>query len=453
MCMQEFFFGVATIKIPASPLDTNPPHYPAWESLLPVISSYERVKLIVGTITFIAPMRFLIIWYLLAIGWLLCCIAPGNSGKSDLNRVKRFARRVVVFLIRFGCRLILFVAGFYFVFTRGSFDKKARIIVATHHSIWDTLWLIWDTGAGQTAKLELFQNAVIGAFLELLESIPVDRHSRTGRKSALEAIKLRSKLSDAPLLVFPTGACSNCRELMVFKRGAFECGVPIQPVGIAYLARHFDMTLTRWPLWDLYRTMCQFTNFLAVTYLPISNPIQSELDDPALWSRTTRETMASEMCMQQVPFSLENEIVRTRCRDLGVIYNETKCTVSNLSLALSVVDTFVGLDKNKDGWIDESDFSNAFRTDSFTKILNVLKLPPVTPEEYISAAHNTNCWTEKGFTGWITGGRPPMPPRPLDPYREDAIEVAEVINHLSGNAPPDPLVANVFNLSNLIAKS
>jgi hypothetical protein len=111
---------------------------------------------------------------------------------------------------------------------------------------------------------------------------------------------------------------------MEFRRGAFEAGVAVQPVGIAYLARDNDMKLTRWVLWDMYRTVCQAVNFAALTVLPIRFPSEEEKHLPSVWAENVRLEMSRFLGMLVSPYSLEMEIIRTKCRDRGIPFNETK---------------------------------------------------------------------------------------------------------------------------------
>jgi 1-acyl-sn-glycerol-3-phosphate acyltransferase len=429
----------------------NPPEFPPWKSLTPN-STYERLKIAIATVTLIGPLKFLTIWILIFIGWLMVLpIGP----KTDTSTIGKVYRKVAFGLVRLGCRLILFTGGFYWVNVRGSPDDRAKILVSTHHSLWDSLWFIWSQGASQTAKADLFENPLVSGFLFVLNSVPVDRFSRKGRREAIHAIKERVKDTHGhPLLVFPTGICSNGRQLMEFKRGAFEPGVPIQPVGIAYPARHFDQTHSRWPLWDMYRSCCQIVNFLAITYLPARFPTPEEKCDTNSWAKSVREHMSLSLGMRKVNYAFETECVRLHCRSYGLIFNEEKCRITNLPLALSVVDAFSRLDCNRDGWIDEEDAAHAGQM--FQRAFKVAFPQIKTPMAPYHAAEDSttkmDSWMDVGMIGLITGGRKRLPPRPIDPHRDDALEVAEVIDFfnrclVSKASVPDASLVISFNLS------
>jgi 1-acyl-sn-glycerol-3-phosphate acyltransferase len=262
---------------------------------LPLIhlTLYERAKIFLFTVTLIAPIRFLAIWILLLIGWGLAKLGSVGIKPGIYSPPPTLMNTSIKYLLRFGIRWIMYIAGFYYVFVEGKADPRAKVLISTHSSLWDSLWMIFYLGTTQGAKIELFSLPIMGDFLRALLSLPIDRKSVDGRRIAIGEILLRAADPHyPPLLLFPTGCCSNTRQLMLYKRGAFQPLCPIQPVGISYPCRFYDMKLSPSSLWDLYRSVCQFTNHMAVTFLPIRYPSEEERDDPILWSRNVREEMA-----------------------------------------------------------------------------------------------------------------------------------------------------------------
>lgn len=431
------------------------PAYPAWRSLTPTLSTYELLKTLCASISLIAPLRFVTIWTLIGIGWVLVRFMP----KIDSNTIEKLSHRIIrqciVYIIRIGCRIILFVAGFGYIWKKGHHDGRARILVSTHHSLWDAFWFIWDCQASQTAKEELFRSPLVGPFLQAIESLPIDRVSREGRKAALLNIKERvSRGNGPPLVIFPTACCSNCRQLMSFKRGAFEPGVVVQPIGIAYPSRNYDLTLSRWPLWDMYRTMCQFVNFMTVTYLPIQYPPSRERHEPNVWADAVRNYMAGELRMQPVEHTFETELIRIQCRDNGIVFNETKCRIVNICLSIRVVNVFAQLIGRGQGWIFEANLPTEFQA-SFENIRSLVKLPEVPDRLYANACVNVDSWVEAGLKGLLTGGRPKLPRRARDNYRNDGIEIAEIITYfnkclMDRSISPDPTLVKLFRVSEFL---
>jgi len=332
----------------------------------------------------------------------------------------------------------MFIAGFYYVFVKGSVDPRAKILVATHSSLWDSLWLIYYVGTTQGAKIELFSLPVMGDFLRAFLSLPIDRKSVDGRRLAIAEILLRAADPHyPPLLLFPAGCCTNTRQLILFKRGAFQPLCPIQPVGISYPSRHYDMKLSQSSLRDLYRSLCQFTNHMAVTFLPIRYPSESEKTDPSMWAHNVREEMGLKLGMQLVDYRYEDELIRTKCRDSNVFMNDLKLEIRNYPLVEKLLDAFILIDANNDGWICLDDIQVAagrhIALEEYGDLLATVKLPPIN-HDYYSGSENFPdfaTWTEQGCIGFITGGRPKLKPRPVDLYFFNKIEFVEVVNYVN----------------------
>ena len=400
---------------------------------------YEVARITLMTLTGIAPFRFLIILLLFIIGGGLARLGVFCIKCSGSNRVRSAVDLGLWYTVRLGARLIMYVAGFFYVFTDGDHDSRSRLIISTHSSLWDGVWLLFYLGATQAAKHELFSLPFIGDYLRLMKSVPVDRNSDDGRRRAMVEIQRRAAdPSSPPLVVFPTACCCNCRQLIHFKRGAFEPLCPIQPIGIAYPSRHYDMKLSKWALWDLYRSVCQFTNTMTVTFLPVRIPNEQERADSSLWSSKVRSEMASKLGMQLVDYRYEDEIIRTLCRDKNVYLNELKLHIVDFRLVEKCVNAFALIDSDNDGWISFEDFQSArgpgdFTREQYQHILTVIKLPPIPDSEYSDPRNfpNTDSWTEQGFIRWLTGGRPKLCPRPRDVYFSTKFEFAEIVTYVN----------------------
>jgi len=422
-------------------------------SLTP-ISAVEWIKIVLMSVLGIAPFRFVLILTLFSIGGLLAKIGVLSMKRSERHTVNNIIPRVMWYIIRFGARLVMYIGGFTYVFTDGFHDQQANLLVATHTSLWDSIWLLFYIGATQAAKSELFEIPIIGDYLRLLESLPIDRNSEGGRRRAITDIQRRvSDPSYPPLVIFPTACCCNSRQLIHFKRGAFEPLSPIQPIGIFYPCRNYDMKLSKSSLWDLYRSVCQIQNYMSVTFLPIRYPNAEERRDPSLWASKVREEMAAKLGMQLVDYRFEDEVVRTSCRDKNVFLNELKLHIVDFRLTEKCIDAFALIDSDGDGWLSFEDFQS-FRGSEFTRtefgnILQVIKLPPIPIEEY---TRSQNCesydsWTEKGFIGWLTGGRPTLAARPIDPYFRDKLEFAEIVTYMNNLLhKPSPSVPRIQSI-------
>jgi hypothetical protein len=182
---------------------------------------------------------------------------------------------------------------------------------------------------------------------------------------------------------------------------------------------------------------------MTITFLPVRFPTEAERVEPALWSRNVREEMGIKLGMQLVPYTFETECIRVRSRDLGLAFNELKCSVRNLRLAIKITASFASMDANRDGWLCEEDadrvglhFSRAFRA-----CFKDIKQPE---SRNTNETINSDSWIETGMIGWLSGGRPLLPQRPPDPYRDDALEVTEVITYFDQTPSPEFIIA--FNV-------
>ena len=381
-----------------------------WKSLTP-IGYYESFKIMLATLTLVAPIRFLLLFLLLLIGWIL---APFPCFK---------------YVLRAGTRVVMFICGFYWVFQRGHPHEDARIFVSTHTSIWDALYLIYLVGACPAAKQDLFDMPMMGAYLRAFGSVPIDRHTSEGRARSVAAIahRVRSK----SLVVFPTGCCTNSRVLLPFKRGAFAAGVPIQPVGIAYLARYNDLKISPNMLWDLYRACCQGANWMAITFLPVVHQAEQE---------TVRADMAHTLGIELVNnYQLETDQLRIKCRDAH-IYFDHSMRICDFRFARKIFDKYKTLPLDSGGWAGPA----VATPDEWPIILAAINKSTKSRETSACIKPRTT-WTEKGWIGKLTGGRPRLVPTQASPdLVEDRIHLTQLISYLQS---PDvhPLVYKVFS--------
>lgn len=417
------------------------------------ISTYEWTKIVFMSLSGIAPIRFSMILFLFAIGGLLAKIGVMSTRGQDEKLATNIIPRLIWYIIRYGARFVMYIGGFGYVFTDGNRDSKANLIVATHCSMWDSVWLLFYLGATQAAKSELFEFPIVGDYLKLIRSLPIDRNSEGGRRRAMSDIRHRvSDPSFPPLVIFPTACCCNCRQLIQFKRGAFEPLCPMQPIGISYPCRHYDMKLSQSPLWDLYRSVCQLQNYMTVTFLPVRFPSHDEQADPSIWASNVRTEMSTKLGMQLVDYRYEDEVIRALCRDKKVFLNELKLHIVDFRLTEKCIDSFTLIDADQDGWLSFNDMEcfigSQFSREEFQEILQIIKLDPIPLDEYMNTPNSPNydSWTETGLVGALTGGRPKLAPRPVDPYFEDKIEFAEIITYMNNLLRKQPSVPRIRSI-------
>merc|ERR1712232_809725 len=78
---------------------------------------------------------------------------------------------------------------------------------------------------------------LLSTFARELEIIEVERSDADSRKATIDAIRQHVaswKPGTRPLLIFPEGTCTNGKDLIDFKQGAFVAGAPVRPVVLAY---------------------------------------------------------------------------------------------------------------------------------------------------------------------------------------------------------------------------
>lgn len=240
----------------------------------PPVGRWERARMVLMTVSLVAPLR------LLLIALLLLLVFP-----ASLCGTKWYLQ-----LSRPIYRAILFVAGFHFIgyerhrgdeedaglYQRGPHKAKRRppVVVANHVSVFDGLLMQWHSPSSVVAKAEVFGNCFLGRILRASRSIPVDRDTREGRAAAVQAIRDRDE-DDPPLLVFPEGTTSRPHYLLPFKRGAFLHKGPVRPYALL-LDDDATLGIVHGQFFVLYRTLCRLYSCATVVRLPDMAPRDGE---------------------------------------------------------------------------------------------------------------------------------------------------------------------------------
>ncbi len=139
------------------------------------------------------------------------------------------------------------------------------LVVAPHATLADSL-AIAATGATAVAKEELSAVPLVGRIGRFLQVLFVKREKEESRRKVVDQIRRHAFSVVAskwprPLLLYPEGTCTNGRALIHFKAGAFQSGLPVQPVAVRFPNRPDTLTWT----WDqgygamacLWLTLCQ----------------------------------------------------------------------------------------------------------------------------------------------------------------------------------------------------
>jgi len=99
------------------------------------------------------------------------------------------------------------------------------------------------------------------------------------------------------IIMFPEGTTTNGTAIIKFKPGAFIPGVPLQAVVISYPNIYSDLTWApNVPLIStIFQLLCQFTNYMDITYLPIYTPNDQEKQNIQLFMNNVRAMMADAL--------------------------------------------------------------------------------------------------------------------------------------------------------------
>jgi lysophosphatidylcholine acyltransferase/lyso-PAF acetyltransferase len=291
--------------------------------------------------------------------------------------------------LRFGSRLFMWSMGFWWITVddrrlesdRHASQTKPPIIVANHCSFFDAFYFAWSDGPMGVGKQELFNIPIIGAISKATQMIGVSRDDKTKSHNAAEEIKRRTRwevdqpqsvLDEQghwpPLLIFPEATCTNTRSIIQFKIGAFLPMMPVSPVTLDFRQKHLDLAWvdTVNPGLTMLRAMCQVYNRLHVTYLPVIRPSlpNQNINTPAQFAQVVRNALARHL---NVPTTEHNFLDTLLVREVGILrlprdainvemgrYDSDKSALLRVKEALQ---HFAKVDRDKDGFINESDFA------------------------------------------------------------------------------------------------
>ncbi|KAF8562874.1 hypothetical protein P879_08235 [Paragonimus westermani] len=226
---------------------------------------------------------------------------PMYPTKPHRNYKRRFLMPLLVLL----ARAVYFFGGIGWVKVKGiraSRNDAPILVLGPHSSFLDSLAVVV-MGMPSCVAMVSHARSAIGGLIKVLQPILVDREDRSSRRRTVETICSRAKSRDdwPQLLIFPEGTCANRSCLVSFRQGAFQPGLPVQPV------------LLRWPnivdssswVWEgpsvwrlLWMTFTQFNTRFEIEFLPVYIPSEEERMDARLYANNVRRKMAEAL---QVP--------------------------------------------------------------------------------------------------------------------------------------------------------
>ncbi|EER18864.1 hypothetical protein Pmar_PMAR006488 [Perkinsus marinus ATCC 50983] len=258
-----------------------------------------------------------------------------------------------------------------------------------------------------------------------------------GRESARRHMRERAlDTRYPPIIVFPTATCNNMRQLTEFKTGAFDTGLPVQPIGLSYPCRYNDLYLDDNVLGLLYRTLCEFVNNETITFLPMYSPTPAERKDPTLYAEGVRKVMCRELGRVAVPFVFEDEMLRNACGRNQMHLCQYRLMMKDIFQEFNTSDRVLeywvsllhSVDVDGDGFVSARDVREKFRLGAdearcLDLLIQILKQDdPNGDTPWSVPADETKGWYSKIF-----GGIPAVPHRPEDVYVPNALAVHEII--------------------------
>lgn len=247
---------------------------------------------IIGAI-FLFPFRLIAMLVIVStyLFWVVV-ITAGHDFSKPLTSFRKFAFTVVNKVFP---RLALFAAGYLRIKTNKlkDFDyskwlgkdytpPKYYASSVSNHSAWTDLFvmLIRTGGVSFVSKESIKHTPLFGKVGIALNTIFISRiSSHEEKEKIVEQISerqkgiLESEGKGVNLHIFPEGATTNNTTLIPFKRGVFAALYPVLPVFIKYSSARFNPAHDVMPMHVHFMVLlCQFTNYLEVTELPIFEP-------------------------------------------------------------------------------------------------------------------------------------------------------------------------------------
>ncbi|CAH8870361.1 unnamed protein product [Trichobilharzia szidati] len=286
------------------------------------ISRLQYIKMYLLTVI-ILPFRAVAVGSLFIVTLLLSNLFTlGYDVKSQLKPVCDFRRWLLLPIVVLFARFVFFLGGFHWITFRGTRASRKEapiLVVAPHSSFFDSLVVValgMPSVVGKTESAESF----VGGFFKVLQPVLVDREDPDSRKKAIQELNRRAKSKDdwPQIVIFPEGTCTNRSCIASFKAGAFNAGVPVQPVIVRWPNQVDSVTwVCEGPsvLKLLWLTMTQFYNRLEIEFLPVYQPNEDEQLDAQLYADNIRRIMAGYLNVPLCDLSYDDFCqIRIACR-------------------------------------------------------------------------------------------------------------------------------------------
>lgn len=262
------------------------------------ISPIEWAKLAFGVLILI-PVRGLLIALTIAVTTAL--MALSTIGVDTSKPLPADRMKIQKILTEGSNKIFCFCFGIYDLKIKGkraSSDECKMLVVASHSTVMDAIVTgACFGGASAVGKAEL-RDTILGPLFTGGQMIFVDREDKDNKKNVARQIKERVDLNgpwSRQLAIAVEGTCTNRTSLIQFKRGAFDPGMPVQPVALHWKYKNFDPSWTtgsRNRMLIVLRSLSQWRQDVTVEFLPVHVPSEEEKADPILFASNVRDSMA-----------------------------------------------------------------------------------------------------------------------------------------------------------------
>eukprot|EP01147_Barroeca_monosierra_P000935 gene935-4189_t len=327
---------------------------------------WEYVKMYLLGIVII-PVRVVLLALLLLLLNIYCIFcAMGCNLKYDgedhiPERVQKMTRPAICF----SSRAIDFILGCYYFPAKGqrADPKDVPIIVMNHISYYEAFYTIGlgfcHIGKKSAAQMLPFRRPATflhGVYCEIvIETIQVERgdtaSANRSREKIMAWLNHRHENNYVPFACYPEGTTTTGRCILRFKTGAFQPGLPVQPLVFKTWYIFFNPSDTFDCKYWLWRMLSQLICFFQAEYLPPYYPNDEEKKDAKLYALNVREYMCAATNLHMSEFSnhdvlLQNEAMKCGAKaskysvewgmfsvNFGLNFTETKSLVNNHALA------------------------------------------------------------------------------------------------------------------------
>ena len=345
-----------------------------WRNQTEALTTVQKLKFLIMA-PVVMPLRLVAAVVVLLAAALLTSVAMLGLkvSKDEPKPMTGWRRSIVNFFMPILCRSLLFVLGFLHIKVNGTLAPRgvAPIVVSNHAAPWEGMALIAISGATFVSAVENARLPVIGTIMRGLQTIVVVRGSTGSRDNVLFEIDRRAKDNRFPRIgIFPEGTTTNGTSLIKFRPGAFQPGVPVQPVIVKYAFQHMDPT---WSSTSLglgglsLRMVTQWYNSMEITFLPVYKPNDDEKRDAVLYSNNVREYMGKMGRLKLSDYTLEDYFIITEARKYGIDQKDAVVGMENVRKTLnltvadikSIMKSFHEIDVDNTGVVSYNDFIHA----------------------------------------------------------------------------------------------